>query len=242
MGNTEFIHLENHPIYLKGLSKGRLLILNCDGNNDYSDSKLITLHDENYNVIKKIEEINCQSISKIEEISVNEEKRERSKYRIIVTDFELNFIKYFGSQDRRGDNKFDHPSSICFKNGFLYVCDSLNRRIHKFDQHLKLIKMLILEYKPWQLTVFNSELAVRSRDESTYVYDINSLNFKREFDNFFGFDLSEIDSTFYEVRSKEVNSFDQNGDFVETMQLDDECDDGKLFCARIITINLRISI
>ena len=55
MGKTEYIYLESHPINLKVLSKDRLLILNSVG---ICESYFITLHDENYNMIKKIEEIN----------------------------------------------------------------------------------------------------------------------------------------------------------------------------------------
>ena len=132
---TEYIHLEYRPIDLKVLSKDRLLIVYCV----IKLSKFITLHDEYYNVIKKIEEIDGQSISKIEEIAINEEKREvyfleQSKHRIIVTDFELNFIKYFGSYGN-GDNQFNYPSSICFYNEFLYVCETIKKRIKKFNQN-----------------------------------------------------------------------------------------------------------
>ena len=96
MGKTEYIYLESHPINLKVLSKDRLLILNSVG---ICESYFITLHDENYNMIKKIEEINGESISKISKIVINEEKREiylldLRNDRIIVTDFEVNFIKW----------------------------------------------------------------------------------------------------------------------------------------------------
>ena len=60
-----------------------------------------------------------------------------------------------------GDNQFNYPSSICFKYQFLYVCDSYNKRIQKFNQNLEFIKLLKLEFEPRHLTVFSSELAVR---------------------------------------------------------------------------------
>ena len=65
----------------------------------------------------------------------------------VVTNFDLNFIKYFGSMGN-GDNQFKYPSSICFKNGFFCVGDTNNRRIHKFSQNLEFIKLLELEYRP----------------------------------------------------------------------------------------------
>ena len=140
-------------------------------------------------MIKKIEQINGLSILKISEIAINEEKRElyileQLEHRITITDFELNFIKYFGSKGN-GDNQFNYPSSICFKYQFLYVCDSYNKRIQKFNQNLEFIKLLKLEYTPYRLTVLNSELDVKSTDGATYFYDISSLNFNRKIDGLF---------------------------------------------------------
>ena len=256
IGKTEFIHLDYHPINLKVLSKDRLLIVNVsksDYKDDYSDYKLITIHDEGYNVIKKIGQINRELITKISEIAINEEKRElyilgsSLKHRITVTDFELNFIKYFGSWGI-GENQFIYPTSICFKNGFLYVCDCLNKRIHKFNQNFEFIKLLELEYEPFKMSVFNSELAVRSHDDSpTYFYDLDSLNFNRKADAFLSvksdkslkkifnsddnFQVSEIDSMFYKITSEGVNCYDRNGNFIESIHLDEDynfCDDEEL--------------
>ena len=129
-----------------------------------------------------------------------------------------------------GDNQFSYGSSIyALKVDFLYVSDIYNKRIHKFNQNFVLIKLLKLEYCPLEITVFNSELVVRSSDGATNFYDINSLNFNRKSTDVFGFNLSEIDSMFYHVQSKEVNCLDQNGHCIEKIQLDDDCNEyGKL--------------
>ena len=160
-GKTECIHLKYHPIDFKVLSTDLLLILNSVGTK-VKNSKFLTLHDENYNLIKKIKEIDGKSIAKISKMAINEEKRElylldTSRSRIIVTDFELNFIKYFGSWGNR-DDQFFYPNSICFKKGFLYVTDSYStkKRIKKFNQNFELIILLELEYEPRHLIVVNS--------------------------------------------------------------------------------------
>ena len=63
-----------------------------------------------------------------------------------------------------------------------------------------------------------------------YFYDLNTFNFKRKSNDEFGFNLSEIDSMFYKVRSKGVDCYDQNGHFIENIQLNkDYCAEyGKL--------------
>ena len=81
--------------------------------------------------------------------------------RIIVTDFELNFIKYFGSQGDL-DDQFICPLGILFKNGCVYVSDTANQRIQVFNQDLEHIKSLQLEFKPREVQTSNSVLAVTS--------------------------------------------------------------------------------
>ena len=102
--NKEYIHLDNIPLILTVLSNNRLLVLN-KLNDDIDDyySQRFTILDENYNFIKQVEKINSESISSIQEMNVNHEKGEvhlldLDSERIIVTDLELNFIKYFGSR------------------------------------------------------------------------------------------------------------------------------------------------
>ena len=127
-----------------------------------------------------------------------------------------------------GDNQFNYPSSICFKYQFLYVCDSYNKRIHKFNKNLEFIKLLKLEYQPMELTVFCSELVVKSLDSKIYFYDINSLNFKRKSNEAFIFNISEIDTIFYKAHLNKVDCYDQNGNFIDNIQLNDDCNFGKL--------------
>ena len=94
------------------------------------------------------------------------------------------------------------------------MSDTNNNRIQKFNQNLEFIYLLELEYRPLEITVFNTELVVRSSNSIAYFYDINSLNFNRKSNDLFElFNLSEIDSMFYKVKYKEVYFYDQNGNF-----------------------------
>ena len=63
-----------------------------------------------------------------------------------------------------------------------------------------------------------------------YFYDLNTFNFNRKSDaaSLLTSNCCEIDSTFYMYRSKEVDCFNQNGKFIETIQLEDACILGKL--------------
>ena len=76
-------------------------------------------------MIQRLIKINGESFSFIEEFAINQEKGELYILdyiynRIIVTDLEFNFIKYFGSPGDK-NNQFNYPRGICFKNENLYV-------------------------------------------------------------------------------------------------------------------------
>ena len=111
------------------------------------------------------------------------------------------------------------------------------KQIKKFNQNFDLVKLLELEYHPMRFTYFNSELAVRAFEDTTnkspgimYYYDINTFDLNRKSDaaSLLTSNCCEIDSTFYMYRSKEVDCFNQNGKFIETIQLEDACILGKL--------------
>ena len=166
--NKEYVQLDDDTINFTVLSNNHLLIWNYLNEEDIKDSRqCITIHNQNFNLIKKEVEINGKSFSGIEEIAVNQEKGEvyildKENCRIIlVTDFELNFIKYFGSYGNK-NNQFKYPFGICFKNGYLCVADCENYQIKVFNQDLRFIKSLQLECKPREVQTSNSVLAVTS--------------------------------------------------------------------------------
>ena len=241
--NKEYIQLDYHPINIKILSNNRLLVLNYLNDDKDDLTQCITIHDENYKLIKKEDEINGESFSHIEEIAINEDERELylldfNNDRIIVTDFELNFIKYFGS---RGDknNQFNYPRGICFKNENLYVSDRLNQRIQMFNQDFEFIKSLELEYEPREIQTSNSMLAVTS-DNGINFYDLNSLEFHVKFDYElnFGLFLSEIDSIFYgfDYTTRDVFCFDSNGKLIEKIHVNLR-DEISLLTGRLVIFN-----
>ena len=126
------------------LSNNRLLVLNYLNDKVNDLTQFFTIHDKNFNLIEKIDKTNGESSDEIEEIAINPEMEElflldANNDRIIVTDFELNFIKYFGSHCDK-DNQFDCPCGLCFKNGYLYVSDTGNERIQIFNQNLEFVK------------------------------------------------------------------------------------------------------
>ena len=222
--NKQYINLEHHPSEFIVLSDTRLLILNYLNDEDTENNQCITIHDENFNLIRKI----IKTDITVDGIAINKDKGELyflHDDKVLVTDFELNFIKYLGSENEDDTYEFSYPSGICFKNGYLYVSDSYNNRIQVFDQNLVFVKSLNLKYEPKEIKASNSILAVAS-DNGINFYDIKSLDFQKKFDHKLedGLTLSEIDSYFYafDYETKEVDCFDQTGDYIETISLNED--------------------
>ena len=210
------------------LSNNRLFIVNYlnDGINDLR--KCITIHDENYNLIKKVEKINGKFFTDIKELAINQEKgevyiSECYSDRIIVTDFELNFIKYFFGWI--GEDHLNSPYGICFKNGYLYVADGENNRIQIFNQDLEYIESLKLEYEPFQVQVTNSLLAVTSKD-GIFLYELINLELylKHENEALNGLHLSEIDSVIFGFgyKNKEIVSIDLERNLLEQIKMNEK--------------------
>ena len=74
--NKEYIQLDYHPVNMKVLSNNRLLVSNYLNDDKDDLTQCITIHDENYNLIKKVDKINDKSLSCIHEIAINQEKIE----------------------------------------------------------------------------------------------------------------------------------------------------------------------
>ena len=230
--NKEYIHLDYYPMNMTVLPNNRLLIINLLHYYPSDITQCITLHDENYKVIKKIEKINGQIIYNVLDIVINQEKRElylsdRQNNRIIVTDYELNFIKYFGSE-----GQFNKPMGLSFNKENLYVCDYSNGRIQQFNKNLKHVNSIKFNNHPCRLKISNSVLVVSSAN-CVESYDLKSMKVLETFkhDRRFALDINEIDSNFYGVDTiaKKVVCFDQKGKFIEKINLteNDLCD-GKL--------------
>ena len=235
--NKEFVRLDYRPKQLMVLPNNQLLVLHFI---KYVTG--ITILDDNYNIIKKIDKINGEKLSHLREVAINERKGELyfsdyQNHRIIVTDFELNFIKYFGSFGGSNSSyQFFHPLGICFKNEYFYVCDSTNKRIQKFNQDLVFVNSLETKYNPFRVQVSNSMIVVAS-ETRVYFYDLNSLvvckEYSHDFRNF-GLNLSQIDSILYcfDYKSNIFICFHENGNiFNGKIKLDEgdfHCVDGKL--------------
>ena len=171
--NKEYFNLDHHPYTAEVLSNDILIIANYLDEEAIDHITNITVHDKNLTCIRTIEKINGEAFH-VDGFAVNQEKGELFileilKRRIIVTDFELNFIKYFGSP-----NEFRKPRGICFKGGYLYVSDRGNNQIAKFDQNLEYVKEFETSCVPGQIKATNSLLFFFKRGGGMVIHETDN--------------------------------------------------------------------
>ena len=195
-----------------------------------NNDKCLIEYDHCFNVIKRIDRINGDSFCPYG-ISLNPENKhlfisDKDNNRIIMTDLEFNKIKAFGSFGVM-DDKFNSICGICFQNGYLYVCDNLNKRIVILTKDLEFVQILEVDYMPWTIKSSNSMLAVEAGNyPGLYFYSIKDFVLKHKFDHGFC-RISEINSKFYEFdkNSKSVYCYDQKGNLITEVKVSNVLDD-----------------
>ena len=92
----------------------------------------INIYDEDFNLIKKVTEINHQAFKCLSSTSNNKDKIFISDFvndKVIMTNFDFEYIKSYTIQQ---------PYGVCFHH-YLYTCCFNETKIYKHDENLKLI-------------------------------------------------------------------------------------------------------
>ena len=148
-------------------------------------------------------------------------------HRILITDFQLNFIKSVGSKGTE-NNQLDQPFDLCQLNNYLYVCDANNRRIQVLNNDLEFVKSFAVDSQPYQIKSLNSMLAVASLIE-IYFFNSSDLSFIQKYDHGFLI-ISKINSNIYGFNSEEkkLNCYDENSSLSKEINFDYELLDDQL--------------
>ena len=219
-GNKQIFDIDFHPINIVGLPDNQIVCVCYD---------CIAVFDQNFNLLKNIKSLNDQRLDPIR-IALNKEDEqlyilEKTKHRIILTDLDFNFIKYFGSQGK-GNHEFDNPFDICFKNHSIYVCDYGNQRVQIFNKDFEFISTLKTNYGPWKIKVSNLLICVQCFMDEIHFYNLNDLSLHGKYSGA-TCGISEYNSCFYAFdvkENKKINFYDKNGDLKEELIIDSFAD------------------
>ena len=226
----EIIKLEHKPYHLIALKYNQIICLVSHG---------LNLYDQDFKLIRRVSKINGKHIVP-EGLAINPNTNllyisELKNHKILITDFQFNFIKSFGSGQGTGLTQFNQPTDICYKNEKIYVSDSINKRVQIFNPYFVYSNTLKLDYNPKKLQASNSILCIRSTKESpgVYFYDLEKLNLIQKYNHGLC-RISEINSQFYEFNSRLniLYCYNDNGDLKEEININrndfNGCNDGCL--------------
>lgn len=195
------------------LPNGNLLVSSYNNSN-------ITIYDKNFKLIRVVDRINGQSFNPLSAATNDIDKVYIShcqNNRIIMTDIDLNFIKY----STISTNDFGDPYGICYFNSFVYVCDYRNRRIHKFNSQLEQHVSYVIDIDPRQIQIIGNLACIRNSRISIGFYDLKTFQFKHKYTGHGG-DILALNSNFIE-HSSSKNAFcifDKNGKLIEDIKTD----------------------
>lgn len=188
---------------------------------DRTQTRCISIYDKKFKIIKTFYKINNEQIMALMMKTNNLNKFyicEPKNKRLILTDLEMNFIRYSVS---------DVLSSCCgnfsLTKDYLYVCNYARNRICRFDCELKSHVSFEIERRPFNIEIINNLACIceesQGRPSMTF-YDIVSFKCLKRYEGLLGSTIV-IDCSFYFLNSNgdKFYVFDENGDFKEEIKL-----------------------
>ncbi len=155
-------------------------------------------------------------------------------------DLNLNILKTFGSKGTN-NSQFQFPISLCCRDEYLYVCDSENKRIQKFDLDFRYIDTLKLNFRPYSIKISNeNDVIMITGSNGINFYDLKSKSLNYQYPNKFG-RISYVNSKFYIISNKPIMRaycYENNGQCIQEIDIERlgefiKCDwDGLVIYAR----------
>jgi hypothetical protein len=155
----------------------------------------------NYELVKIVDKIGAYGIDEFHVETNNSDKIYFSDFKtskIILTDFDFNFINEFG-----GSNELlDQPNDLFYHDKNLYVCDGKNKRIISLDSNLNNFRVFCsLNFIPAQIIMLYFSACIKEFD-SDRIYFYNFYSQSIEFDH-----LQTGFTTICELKSKNNLNF-----------------------------------
>lgn len=207
--NYEIINISVKPFDICALPNGNLVTASyVEGN--------VALFDRDLKLIKKIAKINDRDICPYS-VTTNNENRiyiaEGSSNSIVMTDFELNYIKLYGCFGSNV-NQFNPPTGVYFSSGILYVCDHFNRRIQKLSDNLEFIGEIKLDFHPRKIKIIQNNACINTDDLGGQLlfYDLNKAQIITRYANGICNPFS-LNNMFYEfaINKQKLYWYNTNG-------------------------------
>ncbi len=191
-----------------------------------TNNNSLSLFDENFDLIKRIERIDDKPIYSFG-VAYNPTNNKIyasnwSNDCVYMLDLGLNKLKSYGSQGMNNNNNLYRPFGICINNDLLYICDASNQRIQILNPDLAYIGTINLNYVPYTIKISKTSICVCGSNCTLNFYDLNTRALKRQYTNVSG-RINEIDSVFYFVTfspTKKLCCYDTDGNSIEEIDIE----------------------
>jgi hypothetical protein len=189
-----------------------------------ADTNKIGFYDENFRLLKSVNHFEGLyiRINGLTNSHSNLYISDSVHNQIIITDFDLNHKKSFGSLGN-GDDQFNKPEGLCWsKSGCLYVCDCGNKRVQVLDEDLKLMKSIVLDFYPTKIQVSNTTVCLTGYtddyDELMEIHNLSNWKLKSKYKNVNS--LNQIKSFFYSIEHfSTISCFNSDGNLINRLDL-----------------------
>lgn len=206
----DFIETPLNPFTVCELPNKKLLAVEVEVD---AEEAVLKCYNED---LKKFTLINAKSVHYPFDIAINEDGQTyiSDKYaNVSLFDIRFQLLKNYGRSPGSSILKLKIPKGISYKNGLLFICDSLDQKIVILNKELKYKKSINLDYSPQQIKVTDYCVCILS-EEFLYFYETDfKLKHQYKFTNEFRSRVFEIDSYFYQFTSKpdEIHCYDIYG-------------------------------
>jgi hypothetical protein len=184
----------------------------------------LTIYDENFNEIKRVDRINdkiidCYGVASDQNSFIFASSVVNNCMHKL--DMELNLIATFGVKGTTNGCLWV-PTGICYYNNHLYICDSNNKRIQIINIELEYVGTMQLDYPPHTIRISSTTIAIYGYNKTVNFYDLTTKTLKRQFVGILG-RISEIHYNFYVTSwnpSMRIHCFNNEGENINEINLD----------------------
>ena len=185
-----------------------------NGNLVYGTYQKVFLLNENFQKIKsaRTEGYSFCALNSRNELYVSDSGNDC----IILTDLNLNTLKYFGLKGS-GNYQFNYPCGLCCHGDYLFVCDYWNKRIQILTLDFEYVSTIQLDgNRPYRVEISNTTIGV-SCDKATLFYYLVSKGLKYKHNIAGTKTINYVDSIFcaLNVEQNKMFFFDSYGNFLK---------------------------
>lgn len=190
-----------------------------------SNYNCVTVYNKQLELVKKVSKIDNKQIMSCDIESNFNDRIYMSNaflHELIMCDTNFNKIKSIGSFGCKS-TQFNLPTGLCFDkfSKCLYICDTNNKCIKKFDENLEFIKQYQLKESPYQIKVINNVACIRTGDyKRVLFYNLEPFELKRSYNN--SGTVSILDSHFYQfnINTAHLYCYNSEGMLVEHFDIE----------------------